>query len=127
MGRIRFEPGPATLLGQAIVAEIEAAGHRVTDGAAGMQITGAVLQFEAHAEPSLLYWDVIGNVAVSLHIAPAGRANPLAPLVYKTRCLDRTYVWPGETVIAGVMGKCISELATQLRHDSRAAAALRGH
>ena len=125
MGRIRFEPSPATLLGQAIISEIKAAGHTVTDSAEGTQITGAVLEFEAHTDTTLLYWDVIGNLAVSLQILVARGTNPGALLDYRTRCMDRTYIWPSETVIAGVMSKCINEFANKLRNDGGAADALR--
>jgi hypothetical protein len=73
----------------------------------------------------MLYWDVIGNLAVSLQIPLARGTNPGAPLPYRARCLDRTYVWPSEAVIAGVMSKCVSDIANQLRDDSRVADALR--
>jgi uncharacterized lipoprotein YajG len=125
MGHIRFEPSPTTLLGQAIISEIKAAGHTVTDGAEGTQITGAVLEFEARTDTTLLYWDVIGNLAISLQIMVARGTNPGAPLDYRARCMDRTYIWPSAAVIAGVMGKCINDIATKLRNDSRAADALR--
>jgi uncharacterized lipoprotein YajG len=125
MGQIRFEPSPATLLGQAIISEIKAAGHAVTDSAEGAQITGAILEFEAHTDTTLLYWDVIGNLAVSLQISVARKTGSSAPLNYQTRCMDRTYVWPSEAVIAGVMGQCIDDFVKKLRNDGRAAAALR--
>lgn len=125
MGRIRFEPSPATLLGQAIISEIKAAGHTVADGAEGTQITGAVLEFEAHTATTLLYWEVTGNLAVSLQIPGARASHPGAPLDYRARCLERTYVWPSEAVIAGVMSKCVNDFANALRNDGRAADALR--
>lgn len=125
MGHIRFEPSPATLLGQVIISEVKAAGHTVTDSAEGTQITGAVLEFEAHTDTTLLYWDVIGNLAVSLQILVARGTNPGAPLDYHARCMDRTYIWPSEAVIAGVMSKCINDFANKLRNDGRAADALR--
>lgn len=125
MRHIRFEPSPATLLGQAIISEIKAAGHTVTDGAEGTQITGAVLEFEAHTDTTLLYWDVIGNLAVSLQILVARGTKPGALLDYRARCMDWTYSWPSEAVIAGVMSKCINDFANKLRNDGRAADALR--
>lgn len=125
MGKIRFEPSPATLFGQATISEIKAAGHSVTDGAEGMQITGAVLEFEARTDTTLFYWDVIGSLAVSLQFSAARGTNPGAPIDYRARCMERTYVWPGEAVIAGVMTKCIGDFANKLRNDGRAADALR--
>lgn len=124
-GRIRFEPSPATLLGQAISSEMKAAGHTVTDSAEGAQITGSILEFEAHADATLLYWDVIGNLAVSIQIPLVRGANSAASLDYRARCMDRTYIWPSEAVIAGVMSKCIDDFANKLRNDGKAADALR--
>jgi hypothetical protein len=125
MGNIRFEPSPATLLGQAVISEIKAAGHTVTEGVDGTQITGAVVEFETHTDTTLLYWDVIGNLAVSLQIIGARGSNSRAPLDYRARCMERTYIWPSEALIAGVMSKCLTDFANKLRNDVRAANALR--
>lgn len=125
MGRIRFAPSPATLFGQATIAEIKAAGHSVTDGAEDAQVTGAVLEFEARTDTTLFYWDVIGSLAVSLQISGARETHPGARIDYRARCMERTYVWPGEAVVAGVMSKCIGDFANMLRNDGRAADALR--
>lgn len=90
-----------------------------------MQITGAVQSFEVRTEATLLYWDVIGDLAMSLRVTAAGAGATTRSLAYQTRCTDRTYVWPSEKVIAKVMGKCINDVATRLRNDSRVADALR--
>ena len=121
MGRIRFDPSPATLLGQVVRTEIAVAGHTVRDDTQGTQITGSVRAFEAHTETSLLYWDVIGNLAVSLNIAVARGTGPQTRLDYQARCTDRTYVWPSQAVIAGVMRRCIGDFSNTLRSDGRAA------
>ena len=125
MGHIRFEPSPATLLGQVIISEIKAAGHTVTDSAEGTQVAGAVLDFKVHTDTTLFYWDVIGTLAVSLQISVVRGTNPAASFDFHARCMDRTYIWPSEAVIAGVMSKCISDFANKLRNDDRAAYALR--
>jgi len=125
MGHIRFNPSPATLLGQVITSEVRAAGHALTDSGEDTQITGSVLQFETHTDATLLYWDITGNLAVSLQISDARGTNPGAPIYYQIRCTDRTYVWPKETVISGVMSKCMNDFASTLRTDGRAANALR--
>jgi hypothetical protein len=125
MGKIRFEPSPATLLGHAIASEFRAAGHQVTESAEGTQIKAAVLEFEAHTDTTLLYWDVLGNLAVSLQFSAPKGANPGPLLAYQARCVERTYTWPSEAVFAGVMNKCINDFANKLRSDGRAADALR--
>lgn len=126
MGHVRFEQSPAALLGQVVISEINAAGHTVTDSAQGPQLAGTVREFIAHTDTTPLYWDVIGNLVVSLQVSPAPAASPAAPLDYHARCVDRTYIWPSETIIAGVMSKCINEFAGNLRNDHRFTDALRG-
>ncbi len=125
MGQIRFDPSPATLLGRAIASEFKAAGHQVTDSPDGTQINAAVLEFEAHTDTTLLYWDVLGSLAVSLQFSAPKGANPGPLLAYQARCADRTYTWPSEAVFSGVMNKCINDFASKLRNDGRAADALR--
>ena len=75
MGRIRFDPSPATLLGQVVRTEI----------------------------------------------AVARGTGPQTRLDYQARCTDRTYVWPSQAVIAGVMRRCIGDFSNTLRSDGRAA------
>lgn len=123
MGPIRFEQSPAALLSHVVVAEIEAAGHTVTDSGQVPQIAVTVREFTAHTDTTPLYWDVIGDLVVSLEVSSA--PTPTAPLEYRARCADRTYVWPSEKVIAGVMSKCINEFGSNLRNDGRVADALR--
>ena len=123
MGHIRFEQSPAALLGQVVTSELKAAGHTVADSAEGLQITGTVRGFKAHTDTTLLCWDVIGSLAVSLQVAR--EVNPGVPLDYDARCVDRTYIWPSETIIAGVMSKCINEFTNTLRNDCRVTDALR--
>lgn len=125
MGRIRFEPGPATLLGQATASELTMAGLTLTESASAAQIAGSVLSFEVRTETTLLYWDVIGELSMSLRVTAAGAATTTDLLVYRARCTERTYVWPSDTVVATVMGKCIKDVAASLRSDGRVAAALR--
>lgn len=125
MGHIRFEPSPATILGRVVVSEFKAAGHTVADSAEGPQISGIVREFNAHTDTTPLYWDVIGSLDVSLRVSSSRGTTPGALLEYHAQCTDRTYIWPSETVISGVMNKCLNEFASQLRDDGRVTDALR--
>lgn len=125
MGQIRFDPGPATLLGQSLRAELKAAGHSVTDSAGTPQVTGSIVAFEAHTDTTALYWDVIGSLAVSLQAADARGTPAGVAIAYSARCSQRTYTGATASFIAGVMRKCIADFATGLRNDGRVADALR--
>jgi|WetSurMetagenome_2_1015567.scaffolds.fasta_scaffold68024_3 hypothetical protein len=125
MGHIRFEPSPATVLGRVVVSEFKAAGHTVADSTEGPQISGIVRVFNAHTDTTPLYWDIIGSLAVSLQVSSARGITLGDPLEYHAQCTDRTYIWPSEAVISGVMNKCLNEFASQLRNDARVTDALR--
>lgn len=125
LARIRFDPGPATLLGQVLRSEILAAGHAVVDRAHSTTLKGSLRAFEVHTDATAFYWDVIGSLAVSLQVQSLQVAVAGARLDYRARCVNRTYVWPSQDVIAQVMGQCLQDFATQLRSDGRVAMALR--
>ena len=123
MGHIRFAQSPANVVGQVIIAELRAAGHAVTSNPADTQISGAVQEFEVHTDTTPVYWDVLGHIVLSLQLVPAGA--PTATFDYEVHCTDRTYIWPSESVIAGVVRKCLDDFAAKLRNDARVAELLR--
>lgn len=125
MGHVRFEQSPAYLLGRAVISELKAAGHTVTEAPSGTQITGTVMQFEVSSDTTLLYWDIIGNMAVSLEILPSRRRGSRETIEYRARCVERTYIYPSESIIAGVMRECINDFGSKFRNDESVARLLR--
>jgi len=125
MGHVRFEQSPAYLLGRAVISELKAAGHTVIEAPNGTQITGTVMQFEVSSDTTLLYWDITGNMAVSLQILPSRERGSGETIEYRARCLDRTIIYPSESIIAGVMRECINDFGSKFRKDQRVARLLR--
>jgi hypothetical protein len=125
MGHVRFDQSPATLLMQVVLSELKAGGHSVVDHAEGPRIVGTVREFQTHTDTTPFYWDVIGNLAVSLQVSRGRESHPGSALEYQTRCTDRTYLYPSASFIAGAMRKCINDFASAFRTDGRAAEALR--
>lgn len=125
MGHVRFDQSPATLLMQVVLSELKAGGHSVVDHAEGPRIVGTVREFHAHTDTTPIYWDVIGNLAVSLQVSRGPGSDPGPALDYHSQCTDRTYLYPSSSFIAGAMRKCINDFASAFRTDGRAAEALR--
>ncbi len=124
MGDVRFAQSPAHLLGNVIVSELESAGHTVSDAPSGVRIAATMSEFKVHTDTTPLYWDVIGDLAISLQVSSVQNGDPPETFEYKARCTERTYIWPTESVIAGVMGECVSDFGKQFRNDGGVANAL---
>jgi hypothetical protein len=45
---------------------------------------------------------------------------------YTAQCTDRTFTWPGETLIAGVVQTCLKALGAKVRADTALAAVVEG-
>ncbi|MFZ1990144.1 MAG: hypothetical protein WAW96_10280, partial [Alphaproteobacteria bacterium] len=82
-----------------------------------------VTRFDLHTDVTVLYWDVIGNVAVTLTVTKGGES---AKRQYATTCKERTYLWPSRELITQVLDKCTHDIGSQFRQDADIAHALRG-
>ena len=123
MGLVSVNPPPGQLVGDALRAELKAAGHRVgRDGATGT-IDGDIRQFDIRTPATALYWDVIGTAIVSITATSGGRS---ASGQYTASCSERTYIWPSSDIIARVVGACVENIARQFRDDPTIATALGG-
>lgn len=122
MGLVTAAPAPDQVVTDAIKAELVAAGHHVTTGAAVM-LDGEIERFDLHTNVTVLYWDVVGTVIVKL-AAHGTRQSAIG--VYDAVCSERTYLWPGGELIAHVLSLCVDDIARQFRNDAAVARALGG-
>ncbi len=123
LGMVTVQPTPGRLVRDAFKAELEAAGHRSARSAASVSIDGEVKRFNLRTDVTALYWDVIFSADVSVRIkngAVERNGN------YSAVCTERTYVWPGEELIARLVTKCIGDLLGEFRNDRNIARALAG-
>ena len=71
-----------------------------------------------------LAWDIDGQVEFEIVVADPAVCRHVAR--YQARCTDRTFNWPGEALIGGVVQACLKTLGAQVRGDRALAAALDG-
>ncbi len=123
MGTITLQPPPGSLLRAAIAADLAAAGHTVSAGAAAgaPMLEGHLRRFVLATPATALYWDVTIDAALAIRAQSAARtqARDLAAL-----CRERTYAFPANELIARVAAHCVDDLARQVRDDPEIAHAL---
>jgi uncharacterized lipoprotein YajG len=121
MGLVSVSPPVGRLLTDMLRAELITAGHQLSNGEAKVTITGEVRRFALHTDVTAVYWDVIVDAAVTVTASAQARSETGN---YTARHTERTYVWPGEEVIARAVRACVAGLARQFREDSAIAAVL---
>lgn len=118
LGKVSVTPLPGQIVADAFRTELVAAGARVVPSGGEATINGTVKKFSMRTDVTATYWDVIGATAVSVTAKRNGQA---ATSDYQANCKDRTYVYPGATIIGSVMHECVNDLARQFRGDRRIA------
>lgn len=107
MGNIAFSPPEAQLvkglLERELSARLAAAGRREPRG-----YECDMVEFGANTITTPLYWDVVGRVRLRLKVD--GK-----PLELRGEQTERSYLWPGEGVVAKAMQGALDQVAGQLR------------
>lgn len=124
MGLIDMAPLPVEIVGQLLHEELALLGHREAAGGADVVIEAQLAKFEIRTPSTLVYWDVNGVVAVDLGIARSAGARQ--ELRYEANCSERTYVALSESMIRGVVLKCLGGLGAKVREDPALARLLAG-
>ena len=122
MGMIYLSPPPVQAVTDMLRSELTAAGYRFGQVDAPTHVSGRLIKFEVDTPNTALYWDINGKIEIELSVE--GQAGPRHEARYQTQCTDRTYNWPSEAKIAGVLQSCLEALGEKVRADRALANAL---
>jgi uncharacterized lipoprotein YajG len=120
MGSVEISPPPADQIRSMLQAEFQRAGHQVVGSGAPVSIVGRLEAFRLTTPVTATYWDMTLNT--SLAVEARGARNAVFRNSYRANCVERTYAWPGQTIIQLVVAECIGKLAGAVRNDERLAA-----
>lgn len=122
MGQVEASPAPTAITTSVLQAELRGLGFSLVDAGAPARLSARLTRFEIQTPASALYWDINGAIDLEVEATrPDGRQQATA---YQARCTDRTYAWPGEDLIAKVLGNCLKELGGRIRADAALASFL---
>ncbi len=122
MGWIETNPPPAVAVTNAIRAELAAMGLGVSDAADVPRVSAQLVKFQVTTPATALYWDI--NGAVELALSATRGDGKKYDARYAVQCTGRTYSWPGEEVIGGVIAACLKDLRGKMSGDAALAEAL---
>lgn len=116
MGQVEVNPSPVSITTSVLQAELQNQGFTIVDTGAPVQLSARLTRFEIQTPATALYWDINGSVELEVEAKRSGSQQQTA--TYQARCTERTYAWPGETLIAKVLDSCLKELGTRIRADA---------
>jgi uncharacterized lipoprotein YajG len=110
MGDVFFARDVEDFLGEAVADQLRAAGHAVGSERAPV-VSVEVAKFWLHTETTMLYWDVVGEVAIDVSVGEDSAHR------FDCRAVKRTYVWPSEALLGEVLDECLVDLMAELIGD----------
>jgi hypothetical protein len=81
-------------------------------------LTGEILKFWVWTETTPLYWDLKGEVEITLRTINPKNKETLMEKPYSFQSSTRTYVWPTEKLATEVIEVSIKGLMYKIRNDS---------
>lgn len=118
MGNIYFFENVNGFLTDTVSDELRAAGHTVQNSGPGRLLTLEILSFWVKTDTTLLYWDVIADIKLNVRVGSATASKQSENREFTCESSERTYVWPGESLVTEVLDTCLTNLMRQLRSDS---------
>lgn len=122
MGMIELAPPATQAVGDMLRAELGAAGYRTDEADAPVRIVAQMKKFQVATPATMLYWDLNGEIELGL--VATGSAGRRHETRYTAQCTDRTFDYPSEDLIRGVVQACLKTIGAKLRNDAALAALL---
>ena len=116
LGEIEMSPIPADMIKQLLTSELSVSGNTIVDSDEEFRIDGQLNKFKIVTPNTISYWDVNGEVDISL--AVTSQTGKKHRSDYTATCTERTFVWPSEEILRGVIMDCLSKIGVSLQNDT---------
>jgi uncharacterized lipoprotein YajG len=116
MGSIEMNPAPTAMMAKVLQAELARMGFSVVDSGEQFRIGAQLARFQITTPATALYWDI--NGAIELDLAATGQGGSKHDARYVAQCTNRTYAWPSEELIGGVVSACLKDIGSKIRSDA---------
>jgi hypothetical protein len=110
MGYVNFNPPEATVVQNLLTNELNVI-LRQGGVTAPQDYSCDIIEFGVNTNATLVYWDVVGHIRLALK-----HGNAVVSLYGTDQ--TRTFVWPGEDVIAKVMKGSLAQISTELKKNA---------
>lgn len=123
LGEIEMNPIPVDMIEQLVKSELSVLGNKIVDSDEEFRVDGQLNKFRIVTPNTISYWDVNGEVDISMVVT--SKAGEKHSSHYTVTCTDRTYVWPSEEILKGVVMNCLGKIGLSLQNDASLAAFLK--
>jgi hypothetical protein len=117
MGEVHLNRPVATALREVLADDLLYAGYRIVETGEDIRAHGAVSKFWVRTDTTALYWDIVGEIELALVVEAVEPGIQPARKAYACRAVERTYVWPSETLVGKTLDACVADMMGRLRTD----------
>jgi hypothetical protein len=117
MGDVLLEQDVSDTMLMALKENFRTAGDQLVDSGEDFIVEGHLRKFWVYADPTIFYWNMIGDIELSLFISPVNQAQESIQKNYECHQIDITFIWPSASLMDKVLDECVSELMMKVRID----------
>jgi len=119
MGEVYSERPIFDIVQEAIQSELKQGGHSIVAEGQDITIQGTIDKFIVYTDTTLLYWDIVGEVTLSLTVVrnDGTKSKLLGP--YSGKSVKRTYVNPSIPIMRQVLQNSLSKTMKELCSDKQ--------
>lgn len=116
---------PGVIVKEAVRAVLASHGHTVVRANEDFLMRGQVETFWVRTYVTPTYWNVAGDIRVTLEVLDPKESRSILQATYEARRVERTYVSPSEDLLRSVMETALASALDQMGSDAGLANALR--
>jgi uncharacterized lipoprotein YajG len=117
MGDVHFFRRVPEYLRESLQTEINLMGYKIVEAGEDINITSKVHKFWIETDTTPLYWNMIGEIQISLRIDSDRMGISLVERDYSCKKTKRTYAWPTAKLAGKVLDACLDDIMNQIRMD----------
>jgi hypothetical protein len=126
MGEVYTEQPVFEIVRDAVKTEFVRNGHLIVSDNEDIAIGGEIRAFSVGTSVTPLYWDVIGEVGVTLEAKKAGNTSPVTLGPYEGKQVERTYLYPSVAIMEMVTGGALDNAMRAMGSDAALIRILKG-
>lgn len=110
--------GPSDVVRDAVVAQWEAAGHRLVEDYPDVTVTGRLMEFKIETPSSFTTWSAVGTLDVIIEVRAKDEAAKPIVRRYHSRQVEKTVWILSEKHFESVILSCLQDLMHQMASDA---------
>jgi hypothetical protein len=119
MGEVYSERPVFETVTEAIKSELRRNGHNIVKENEDFALQGEIRHFWVKTDVTLLYWDVVGEITVTMEVNRPGQQGGGILGPYNGRKVERTYINPGEGMMKRVLTASLNSVIQQIGSDPK--------